>query len=127
MKAVEKYSFYLLIAVVITLTSAFISILGYIERTPVFPYRKAGLTERQAAAHLLNRFTYGATPGEVDKVVKMGFENGSCSNWMAIWLMIPLNQVLNKYDALKLSNKEIVAQYPKNNRCDTYGCKGWCN
>ncbi|WP_315822837.1 hypothetical protein [Paraflavitalea speifideaquila] len=28
-----------------------------------FPYKKAKLTERQAAAHLLNRFTFGARPG----------------------------------------------------------------
>ncbi|RYE39001.1 MAG: DUF1800 domain-containing protein, partial [Sphingobacteriales bacterium] len=26
----------------------------------VFPYKQAGLTEREAAAHLLSRFTYGA-------------------------------------------------------------------
>ena len=39
-----------------------------------FPYKKAGLTERQAAAHLLNRFTFGATPGQVDEVVNMGLE-----------------------------------------------------
>src|ERR1700743_2147259 len=40
-----------------------------------FPYRSGGLTERQAAAHLLNRFTYGATPGQIDEVLKMGPEN----------------------------------------------------
>jgi hypothetical protein len=31
-----------------------------------FPYKLAGLTERQAAAHLLSRFTYGARSGDVD-------------------------------------------------------------
>ena len=39
-----------------------------------FPYKKAGLTEREAAAHLLSRFTYGATPGQIDEVVNMGLE-----------------------------------------------------
>src|SRR5580704_6941367 len=39
------------------------------------PYRQAGLTERQAAAHLLSRFTYGAMPGQVDAVVQQGLEN----------------------------------------------------
>ena len=38
------------------------------------PYAEAGLTEREAAAHLLNRFTYGARPGDVDRVVEMGLE-----------------------------------------------------
>ena len=40
-----------------------------------FPWAQAGLTERQAAAHLLSRFTYGATPGQVDAVVQQGLEN----------------------------------------------------
>jgi hypothetical protein len=29
-----------------------------------FPFKHAGLDERGAAAHLLNRFTYGATPAK---------------------------------------------------------------
>ncbi|MFX8848481.1 DUF1800 family protein, partial [Acinetobacter baumannii] len=33
-----------------------------------------GLTDKQAAAHLLSRFTFGAKPGEVDEVVNMGLE-----------------------------------------------------
>ena len=40
-----------------------------------FPYRTQGLTERQVAAHLLSRFTFGDTPGQIDDVVKMGLEN----------------------------------------------------
>lgn len=43
------------------------------ERTK-FPYKKAGLTERQAAAHLLSRFTFGARPGDIDALVNMGLE-----------------------------------------------------
>jgi hypothetical protein len=30
------------------------------------PWRQAGLTEAEAAAHLLDRFAYGARPGEVE-------------------------------------------------------------
>ncbi len=78
-----------------------------------FPYQKAGLTERQAAAHLLSRFTYGATPGQIDAAVKMGLEK-----WFEQQLEgnLPddsLNKVLDQYDALKLSNREIAAQYPR--------------
>jgi len=39
-----------------------------------FPWREAGLTEREAAAHLLNRFSYGPRPGEIDQVLKIGLE-----------------------------------------------------
>ena len=38
------------------------------------PWRRAGLTDRQAAAHLLDRFTFGARPGEVERVAAMGLE-----------------------------------------------------
>jgi uncharacterized protein (DUF1800 family) len=78
-----------------------------------FPYKKAGLTEREAAAHLLSRFTFGATPGQIDEVVKIGLEK-----WFEQQLdgSLPddeLNQRLAAYDALKLSNTEIVNTYPR--------------
>jgi uncharacterized protein (DUF1800 family) len=79
-----------------------------------FPWAQAGLTERQAAAHLVSRLTYGATQGEVDAVVRMGLEK-----WFAQQLeaQVPddsLEQVLSKYDALGLSNSEVVETYPRN-------------
>src|SRR5258708_3260118 len=82
----------------------------------IFPYKQMGLTERQAAAHLLSRFSYGATPGEVDAVVKMGLEK-----WFEQQLEgnLPddsVNNLLSQYDGLKLSNTQIVAQYPRNNQ-----------
>ena len=36
------------------------------------PYREAGLTRKEAAAYLLERFAYGPRPGEVDEVAKLG-------------------------------------------------------
>src|ERR1700719_1443117 len=90
--------------------------LGGTQLPPVyrFPYRQAGLTERQAAAHLLSRFTYGAEPGQVDAVTRMGLEN-----WFARQLaaQVPddsLEQVLGRYDALELSNQEVAETYPRN-------------
>jgi uncharacterized protein (DUF1800 family) len=38
------------------------------------PWKAAGLTDREAAAHLLDRLTFGARPGDVDAVVEMGLE-----------------------------------------------------
>src|SRR5476649_358520 len=78
-----------------------------------FPYRNSGLTERQAAAHLLNRFTYGATPGQVDAVLKMGLENWYQQQLKADMPDDSLNQVLDKLDAIKLTNAQVVAEYPK--------------
>lgn len=40
-----------------------------------FPYREAGLSAQEAAAHLLNRFSYGPTPGQVEEVARDGLES----------------------------------------------------
>lgn len=78
-----------------------------------FPYKQAGLTERQAAAHLLSRFTYGATPGQIDAVINIGLEKWFQQQLDANMPDDSLNEVLNRFDALKLSNAEIVGLYPK--------------
>lgn len=78
-----------------------------------FPYKEAGLTERQAAAHLLSRFTFGASQGQVDEVLKMGLEQ-----WFTQQLAggIPddsLQARLVDYDAINLTNTEINRLYPR--------------
>ncbi len=78
-----------------------------------FPYKKAGLTEREAAAHLLNRFTYGATPGQIDEVVNMGLEKWFEQQLNGTLADDSLNQKLSGYDALKLSNEQIANAFPK--------------
>ena len=78
------------------------------------PYKKAGLTEQQAAAHLLGRFTYGAKAGDVDEVVKMGLEK-----WLAKQLEgnledPELNQELSKFEDINLTNTQVENVYPRN-------------
>jgi uncharacterized protein (DUF1800 family) len=80
---------------------------------PHFPYRKSGLTGRQAAAHLLSRFTYGATPGEVDAVVREGLENWFVQQLKAGLPDDSLNARLRQYEALGLSNEQVETQYPR--------------
>ena len=79
-----------------------------------FPYKQAGLTERQAAAHLLSRFTYGAMPGQVDAVVQMGLEKWFAQQLEGQLADDSLDQVLSRYDALELSNQEVMETYPRN-------------
>jgi uncharacterized protein (DUF1800 family) len=79
------------------------------------PWKEAGLSERQAAAHLLNRFTFGPRPGEVDEVVHKGL-----AHWFELQLegRIPdpnLNARLSEMPALAMSEAEIVQVYPPNN------------
>ncbi len=79
----------------------------------VFPYAQAGLTERQAAAHLLSRFTYGAKPGQVDEVVKEGLGNWFMQQLDGKLADDSVNTVLQQYDALQLSNTEVARIFPR--------------
>ncbi len=78
-----------------------------------FPYKKENLTERQAAAHLLNRFTYGATPGQIDEVVNIGLEKWFEQQLDAKLPDDSLNKRLSAYDALNFTNKQAVDTYPE--------------
>jgi uncharacterized protein (DUF1800 family) len=79
-----------------------------------FPYKKAGLSEREAAAHLLNRFSFGSRPGEIDEVLKIGLEKWFIQQLAANQKDDRLEKMLSSYDALNLSNSEVVKIYPKN-------------
>ena len=77
------------------------------------PYKKMGLTQEQAAAHLLNRFTFGTKPGQVKEVVDMGLEK-----WLQQQLdgKLPDDEVARRlpsenYEALTMNNEAIVNTY----------------
>ncbi|MCC8410475.1 DUF1800 domain-containing protein [Mucilaginibacter sp. UR6-1] len=82
--------------------------------TVKFPFASAGLSKQQAAAHLLSRFSYGATPGQIDEVANEGLEKWFTAQLNASLPDDSLNQTLKAYNALELSNAEVVKQYPKN-------------
>ena len=76
------------------------------------PWKEAGLTEKQAAAHLLNRFAFGPRPGEVDAVVKMGLDR-----WLERQLAANLpdgkvQEDLRALPALGMSTAQIFKTYP---------------
>ena len=77
------------------------------------PYKKMGLNQEQAAAHLLGRFTFGATPGQIKEVVNMGLEK-----WLQQQLdaKLPDEEVTRRlpadnYEALAMNNETIVNTY----------------
>jgi uncharacterized protein (DUF1800 family) len=78
-----------------------------------FPYKQAGLTKEQAAAHLLNRFTYGPKPNEINEVVKRGLENWFLDQLAANHNDDSVNSMLQMYDALKMSNTEVLKNFPR--------------
>jgi uncharacterized protein (DUF1800 family) len=78
-----------------------------------FPYKKAGLTERQAAAHLLSRFTYGATPGQIDAVVDEGLEKWFKEQLEGTLADDSLNRALASYDLINYTNTQIANTFPR--------------
>ncbi|RZK98501.1 MAG: DUF1800 family protein, partial [Pedobacter sp.] len=78
-----------------------------------FPYKKAGLTERQAAAHLLSRFTYGAKSGDVDALVKEGLEKWFQRQLAGNLSDQELDSMLEPYQDINLTNDEVENKYPR--------------
>lgn len=76
------------------------------------PWRAAGWSERQAAAHLLDRLTFGPRPDDVDRVVEMGLER-----WLEAQLEgnLPepdLERRLAPLSSLGLSAVEAAERFP---------------
>lgn len=86
-----------------------------IERLSL-PWRQAGLTERQAAAHLLDRLSFGARPGEIDRVLAIGLERWVEGELAGVASPAPPGEVLARelarLPALTMPTREIAATYP---------------
>ncbi|MGV3509550.1 MAG: DUF1800 domain-containing protein [Sphingobacteriaceae bacterium] len=110
-----RVKIYCLIIAFVSSCFLFLSFLN--DKAPAykFAYKQAGLTEREAAAHLLNRFTYGPQAGDVDKVVEIGLEKWFDQQLKANHPDDLLREKLSSYDALNLSNTQVLNQYPKAN------------
>lgn len=76
------------------------------------PYAQAGLSKQRAAEVLLDRFTYGAAPGQVDRVVSEGLEN-----WFERQLQADSNEAelgtrLKKFPAVGMTHQQLFATFP---------------
>lgn len=78
------------------------------------PYERHGWTQREAAAHLLARFSFGAQPGQVDALAQKGLERWLEEQLTATFPNPTLKAKLGLLPkAYTLSNKEIVDLYPQ--------------
>jgi len=75
------------------------------------PYKKAGMTEKEAALHLLNRLAFGPAPGQVEQVVSMGLDQWVMSQLNESAAENELKEKLKRLDALQLSNEQIAGTY----------------
>lgn len=111
----KKVGFLFIVAVILVGISGFIYA-GHPHPPKKFPYLQMGFTKEQAAAYLLNRFTFGPTPGKVDAVAKEGIEH-----WFYRQLEGNENDaaLANRLqalhlDAANLSLEEMANTYPNN-------------
>jgi uncharacterized protein (DUF1800 family) len=75
------------------------------------PWKEAGLSERQAAAHLLNRFAFGARQGEIDAVAASGLDRWFESQLAANLPDPNLEARLRELPALALPEPDIARIY----------------
>lgn len=94
------------------LFSSFVRNYKYAERLNL-PYKKAGLTEQQAAAHLLSRFTYGAKEGDIEELAKMGLEKWLDKQLNGNLADADLEKRLAQFDAINLTNTEVENVFPR--------------
>lgn len=103
---------YMKFAKVGLLAIAMVAIVGLSAfKTEPIPYKKYGYTPAQAAAKLLDRFSFGAKPGQVEAVVNMGIENWLEQQLAANQPNEELNKRLAAFKSLSLSNDTIVNTY----------------
>ncbi len=112
-----KKKFNLLSFILLPLTGGLVLSSFNITQTPSpsfsFPYKQAGLTDREAAAHIISRFSFGVKPGQIDAVSKYGVEEWFKAQLAASFKDDSLNTFLKSYESLSMTNAEIVETYPK--------------
>jgi len=80
---------------------------------PKRPERQAPLTQQERVLHLLNRFTFGPRPGEVEAVEKMGLER-----WFQQQLQpqtiddSAFEERMNQFPAMRLSQVQLMQEFP---------------
>ncbi len=76
------------------------------------PWSDANLSEREAAAHLLDRLTFGPRPGDIDRVVEMGLNRWVEQQLAANLSDRELDSYLDGLSALDLSVRDYPEIYP---------------
>ncbi|RZM29515.1 MAG: DUF1800 domain-containing protein [Pedobacter sp.] len=79
----------------------------------LLPYKQQGLTQRQAAAHLLSRFTYGAKPEDVDDVIKLGLEKWFLQQLEGGVSDRELDSRLEQFPDINLTNDQVENKFPR--------------
>jgi uncharacterized protein (DUF1800 family) len=81
-----------------------------------FPYKQAGMTDRQAAAYLLDRFTFGARKGDattdVDAVLRKGLEAWFEEQLTGTLAEPEVTERLAKFTTLSMTDEMLAETFP---------------
>lgn len=80
------------------------------------PYKKHGFTKEQAAAHLLSRFSFGATPGQIQQLAESGLESWFEAQLNGQIAAPAVTDKLSNYIALTYSNETIANTFLQPNQ-----------
>jgi uncharacterized protein (DUF1800 family) len=76
------------------------------------PYKKNGFSQQQAAQYVLNKFTFGAKPGEAEMVAQMGVDKWFAKQLAGNFEEDSVIEKLASLDAITKSTTEIANTYP---------------
>ena len=76
------------------------------------PWEQVGLTESEAAAHLLNRLTFGPRPGDLESILEVGLERWLQEQLDASEPDRALRSKLADFSSLQLDVREFPETYP---------------
>jgi uncharacterized protein (DUF1800 family) len=96
--------------------SLLLSLLPFAAAQTRQPAKSQRLTEEQRAAHVLNRLGFGARPGDVERVRRVGVEKYVEQQLHPELIDDSAAEArLTNLEVLKLSNGELLARYPQPN------------
>ncbi|RVT99762.1 DUF1800 domain-containing protein [Mucilaginibacter limnophilus] len=111
--SVKKKCFAVAILIIFASSSSFDINHRAVNYATKFPFQSAGLNERQAAVHLLSRFTYGVTTDQIDAVVKTGLEDWFKQQLNGNLPDDSLNHLISNMDAVVMTNTQLITKYPR--------------
>ncbi|MBS1810248.1 MAG: DUF1800 domain-containing protein [Acidobacteria bacterium] len=91
------------------------------QRRVTMPTTAKRLTERQKVNHLLNRIAFGARPGDVERVTKLGWQKYLDQQLHPETIADAiLEEKLNAFPELQLTNEQLVRAFPPLNLMNRY-------
>jgi uncharacterized protein (DUF1800 family) len=82
------------------------------QASSTLPYKQYGLSDKQAAAYMLDRFAFGARAGDVEAVATKGVAVWFDEQLQAALPETALDQRLSSFTTLKMSVEDILTTYP---------------